>query len=99
HSSREARTRAMVAVAGPTGAGKSTLVNLLPAFYEVSSGRITIDARDISQLTLELLRAQIAIVSQEPFLFNGTVRENILYGKLDADADELKAAARAANCH
>ena len=82
-----------------TGAGKSTLVNLLPAFYEVSSGRITIDDRDISHVGLESLRAQIAIVSQEPFLFNGTVRENILYGKLDAADDELKAAARAANCH
>jgi ABC-type multidrug transport system fused ATPase/permease subunit len=84
---------------GPTGAGKSTLVNLLPAFYEITSGRVTIDGQDISELTLDALRAQIAIVSQEPFLFNGTVRENIGYGKLDASDDELKAAARAANCH
>jgi len=89
----------MVALVGPTGAGKSTLVNLLPAFYEITSGRVTIDGQDISQMTLDSLREQIAIVSQEPFLFNGTVRENILYGKLGATEAELKAAARAANCH
>ena len=89
----------MTALAGPTGAGKSTLVNLLPAFYETTSGRITIDGQDISQLTLESLRAHISVVSQEPFLFNGTVRENILYGKLEASETELVAAARAANCH
>jgi len=89
----------MVALVGPTGAGKSTLVNLLPAFYEITSGRVTIDGQDISRTTLDALRAQIAIVSQEPFLFNGTVRENIGYGKLDATDEELKAAARAANCH
>src|SRR5207249_3088997 len=82
----------MVALVGPTGAGKSTLVNLLPAFYEITSGRVTIDGQDISQLTLDSLREQIAIVSQEPFLFNGTVRENILYGKLGATEAELKAA-------
>src|SRR5205823_14996979 len=89
----------MIALVGPTGAGKSTLVNLLPAFYELSAGRITIDAHDISRLTLKSLRAQISVVSQEPFLFNGTVRENILYGRLDAPEDQLIAAARAANCH
>src|SRR5947209_7806115 len=89
----------MIALAGPTGAGKSTLVNLLPAFYEITSGRITIDGQDVSQLTLESLRAQISVVSQEPFLFNGTVRENILYGNLDATESELLDAARAANCH
>jgi ABC-type multidrug transport system fused ATPase/permease subunit len=89
----------MIALVGPTGAGKSTLVNLLPAFYEATSGRILLDGRDASTLTLESLRAQISVVSQEPFLFNGTVRENILYGKLEATEDELFAAARAANCH
>jgi ATP-binding cassette subfamily B protein/subfamily B ATP-binding cassette protein MsbA len=89
----------MIALVGPTGAGKSTLVNLLPAFYEITSGRVSIDGQDIRQMTLDSLRAQIAIVSQEPFLFNGTVRENISYGKLDATDDELKGAARAANCH
>lgn len=89
----------MVALVGPTGAGKSTLVNLLPAFYEFTSGKIAIDGQDISTITLDSLRAQISVVSQEPFLFNGTVRENILYGKLDATEEELIAAARAANCH
>jgi ABC-type multidrug transport system fused ATPase/permease subunit len=89
----------MVALVGPTGAGKSTLVNLLPAFYQATSGTIKIDGQDTSQLALESLRRQIAVVSQEPFLFNGTVRENILYGQLDATEPELVAAARAANCH
>ena len=89
----------MVALAGPTGAGKSTLVNLLPAFYEATAGRITIDGQDISGISLESLRAQISVVSQEAFLFNGTIRENILYGRLDATAEELVAASRAANCH
>ena len=89
----------MIALVGPTGAGKSTLVNLLPVFYELTAGRITIDGHDIRRLPLASLRAQIAVVSQEPFLFNGTVRENILYGKLDATPDELVAAAVAANCH
>jgi ATP-binding cassette subfamily B protein len=89
----------MIALVGPTGAGKSTLVNLLPSFYEATSGRILIDGQDASRLTLDSLRAQISVVSQEPFLFNGTVRENILYGKLDATEAELFAAARAANCH
>lgn len=89
----------MIALVGPTGAGKSTLVNLLPAFYELSSGQITIDGRDIAEIALEELRAQISVVSQEAFLFNGTVRENILYGKLNATDEEMIAAARAANCH
>ena len=89
----------VVALVGPTGAGKSTLVNLLPAFYEPTRGKITIDDQDTATIPLESLRSQISIVSQEPFLFNGTVRENILYGKLDASDDQLRAAAMAANCH
>ena len=89
----------MIALVGPTGAGKSTLVNLLPAFYEASTGQITIDGQDTRDIRLDSLRAQISIVSQEAFLFNGTVRENILYGKLKASEDELIAAAKAANCH
>ncbi|MEK7684002.1 MAG: ABC transporter ATP-binding protein [Verrucomicrobiota bacterium] len=97
--SLRARPGEMIALVGPTGAGKSTLVNLLPAFYELTSGQITIDGHDISGLALASLREQISIVSQEPFLFNGTVRENILYGKLSAGEEELIAAARAANCH
>ncbi len=90
---------AMIALVGPTGAGKSTLVNLLPAFYELTSGRITVDGEDLGKLTLESLRQNISVVSQEAFLFNGTVRENILYGKLDASEEDMQAAARAANCH
>jgi ABC-type multidrug transport system fused ATPase/permease subunit len=89
----------MVALVGPTGAGKSTLANLLPAFYTTTAGRILIDGHDTRHLALAVLRAQIAIVSQEPFLFNGTVRENVLYGKLDATEPELLAASEAANCH
>jgi len=89
----------MIALVGPTGAGKSTLVNLLPAFYEIGSGSIRIDGIDIRELSLESLRAQISVVSQEPFLFNGTVRENILYGRLGATEAEMIAAAQAANCH
>lgn len=89
----------MIALVGPTGSGKSTLVNLLPAFYEADSGVITIDGLDIADVSLESLRSQISVVSQEAFLFNGTVRENILYGRLDATEEELMAASRAANCH
>jgi ATP-binding cassette, subfamily B, bacterial len=89
----------IIAFVGPTGAGKSTLVNLLPAFYEATTGRILIDGQDICDVRLESLREQISVVSQEAFLFNGTVRENILYGKLDATEAELLAATRAANCH
>jgi ATP-binding cassette subfamily B protein/subfamily B ATP-binding cassette protein MsbA len=89
----------MIALVGPTGAGKSTVVNLLPAFYELTGGKITIDGTDIREVRLESLREQISIVSQEPFLFNGTVRENILYGRLDASEEGMINAARAANCH
>lgn len=89
----------VVALVGPTGAGKSTLVNLLPAFYEATAGRITIDGHDIRDLTLESLRSNISVVSQEAFLFNGTVRENILYGSLNASDEELLHASKAANCH
>jgi len=97
--SLHAEPGAMVALVGPTGAGKSTLVNLLPAFYEATSGSISIDGQDIKNISLESLREHISVVSQEAFLFNGTIRENILYGRLNATEDELIAAARAANCH
>jgi ATP-binding cassette, subfamily B, bacterial len=89
----------MIALVGPTGAGKSTLVNLLPCFYEATGGKITIDGQEVSGISLESLREHISVVSQEAFLFNGTIRENILYGKLDATEAELIAAAQAANCH
>ncbi|MGA2555994.1 MAG: ATP-binding cassette domain-containing protein, partial [Verrucomicrobiota bacterium] len=89
----------MIALVGPTGSGKSTLVNLLPAFYEANSGRIAIDGQNIAAVSLPSLRAQISVVSQEAFLFNGTVRENILYGNPAATEEQLLAASRAANCH
>ena len=97
--SLHAKPGEMIALVGPTGAGKSTLVNLLPAFYEISSGRVTIDGQSVADTSLASLRQHIAIVSQEPFLFNGTIRENIQYGKLDATEDELIASSKAANCH
>ena len=97
--SLHAKPGEMIALVGPTGAGKSTLVNLLPAFYEITSGKISIDGHDINRVALQSLRDQIAVVTQESFLFNGTVRENILYGKLNATEEELVGAARAANCH
>jgi ABC-type multidrug transport system fused ATPase/permease subunit len=89
----------MIALVGPTGSGKSTLLNLLPAFYEPTAGRISVDGQDISTVTLASLREHISVVSQEPFLFNGTIRENIAYGKLNATEEELIAAAKAANCY
>lgn len=97
--SLHARPGEMVALVGPTGAGKSTLVNLLPGFYEPTAGKILIDGQDIGGISLTSLRENISVVSQEAFLFNGTVRENILYGRLDASEEELIAASRAANCH
>src|SRR5436309_3533696 len=97
--SLHAKPGQMIALAGPTGSGKSTLVNLLPAFYEAGSGRILIDGQDTFGITLESLRHHISVVSQEAFLFNGTIRENIIYGRLDATEAELLEASRAANCH
>ncbi len=97
--SLHARPGQMIALVGATGSGKTTLVNLIPAFYRPSGGRITIDSRDIADVSLASLRALVGIVSQEAFLFNGTVRENILYGKPDASSREMEEAARAANCH
>lgn len=97
--SLHAKPGQMTALVGPTGAGKSTLVNLLPAFYQATSGRVFIDGMDTRELPLETLREQISVVAQEPFLFNGTIRENILYGRLDASEADLHAAAKAANCH
>ncbi|MDG2214485.1 MAG: ATP-binding cassette domain-containing protein, partial [Verrucomicrobiota bacterium] len=97
--SLHAKPGEMIALVGPTGAGKSTLVSLLPAFYEYTSGSVSIDGHSVADTTLDSLRQNIAIVSQEPFLFNGTIRENIQYGNLDADKEEIIVAAKAANCH
>ncbi len=97
--SLHAKPGEMIALVGPTGAGKSTLVSLLPAFYEYTSGAVTIDGQSVADTSLTSLRHNIAIVSQEPFLFNGTIRENILYGQLDANEEQIIEAAKAANCH
>jgi ATP-binding cassette subfamily B protein/subfamily B ATP-binding cassette protein MsbA len=88
-----------VALVGPSGAGKSTLLKLLMRFYDVKGGAILIDGQDIRDLPVAYLRQQIGIVQQEPFLFNGTVRENILYGDLAADQERLESSARAARAH
>lgn len=97
--SLEAKVGQMVAIVGPSGAGKTTIANLIPRFYEPTQGYIAIDGIDIKTVTLDSLRKQIGIVPQETVLFNGTVYENILYGDLDATADEIIAAAKAANAH
>lgn len=89
----------VVALVGPSGAGKSTVANLLPRFYDVTAGALRIDGIDVRDVTFSSLRNQIGLVPQETMLFNATIRENILYGRLDADAAEVVAAAKAANAH
>lgn len=89
----------MIAFVGPSGAGKSTVASLLPRFYDVDKGSITIDGEDLRGVTLDSLREQVGIVPQETVLFNGTVYDNILYGRLDATKEEVEAAAKAANAH
>ena len=89
----------MIAFVGPSGAGKSTVASLLPRFYDVTDGSITIDGHDIRHVTLDSLREQVGIVPQETVLFNGSVYDNILYGRLDATQEEVEAAAKAANAH
>ena len=89
----------MVALVGPTGVGKSTLVSLIPRFYDVSCGQILLDGKDIRDLTLESLRRQVSIVLQDVFLFHGSVRENILFGRPDASEQDVIKAAKIANAH
>ena len=88
-----------VAVVGPTGAGKTTIISLLPRFYEVTGGAILIDEHDVRGITQHSLRSQMSMVLQEPFLFSGTVLENIRYGNLEASDADVQAAAQAANAH
>lgn len=97
--SLEASPGERIAVVGPTGAGKTTLISLLIRFYEVNSGRILIDGIDIRRLSLRSLRNQIAVVLQEPLLFSGTIIDNIRYGRLRATMAEMVEAAKAANAH
>lgn len=89
----------ITALVGPTGVGKTTLVSLIPRFYDVCSGAITLDGMDIREVTLDSLRRQVSIVLQDVFLFHGTVRENILFGRPQASEGEMLAAAEAANVH
>jgi subfamily B ATP-binding cassette protein MsbA len=95
----DVRAGEMLAVVGPSGAGKSTLVNLIPRFFDVTSGRILIDDRDIRDLTLASLRKQVAQVTQETILFNDTVRNNIAYGQPEVKQDLVEQAARNALAH
>jgi subfamily B ATP-binding cassette protein MsbA len=95
----EANPGQVVALVGPSGVGKTTLANLIPRFFDPSTGRIAVDGYDVLQVTLRSLRDQIGIVPQETVLFSDTVAANIRYGKLDASQDEIEAAARMANAH
>lgn len=95
----EAKANEVIAIAGPTGAGKTTLVSLVPRFYDVTGGRILLDGTDVRKISLRSLRDQISIVLQEPLLFSGTIADNIRYGRLDATMVEIAAAAEAANAH
>jgi ATP-binding cassette subfamily B protein/subfamily B ATP-binding cassette protein MsbA len=92
-------SKSVVALVGPTGVGKSTMVSLIPRFYDVTEGKITLDGHDVRKLGLESLRKQISIVLQDVFLFHGTVRENLLFGKPDASEIEMIDAAVTANAH
>jgi ABC-type multidrug transport system fused ATPase/permease subunit len=95
----EARRGQVIAIVGPTGAGKTTLASLIPRFYEVASGGIFIGGIDIRDVTLRSLRHQISLVLQEPLLFAGSIADNIRYGRLDATVEEIVEAAKAANAH
>lgn len=95
----EAAPGQVIGIVGPTGAGKSTLVSLLPRFYDPKRGRILLDGIDTRELTLSSLRQQVSIVLQEPLLFSGTIADNIRYGRLDASMAEIMESAKAANAH
>ncbi len=91
--------RSVVALVGPTGVGKSTMVSLIPRFYDATEGKITLDGKDVREINLEDLRRQISIVLQDVFLFHGTVRENLIFGNPDASEEEMVEAAITANAH
>lgn len=88
-----------IALVGPTGAGKTTIVNLISRFYDIQKGRILIDGYDIQKVSMESLRRQMGVMTQENFIFQGTVRENILYGNMDATEQEMLSASKAVNAH
>jgi ATP-binding cassette subfamily B protein len=95
----DAKPGQVIALMGPTGSGKTTVVNLMPRFYDVTGGRITIDGHDIRDVTLASLRRAIGIVQQDVFLFSATIRDNIAYGAVDATQEQIEEAARAAHIH
>ena len=97
HAHMEIPAGKSVALVGPSGGGKTTICSLLPRFYDVTAGKVTIDGKDVRDLTLKSLRNQIGMVQQDVYLFDGTIRENIAYGKPDATDEEIKEAARRAN--
>ncbi len=88
-----------IALVGPTGAGKTTIVNLISRFYDIQSGTISIDGHDLTKVAIDSLRRQMGVMTQDNFIFHGTIRDNILYGKLDATEEEMIAAAKAVNAH
>lgn len=88
-----------IALVGPTGAGKTTIVNLISRFYDIEEGTILVDGYDLTKVSIESLRRQMGVMTQDNFIFHGTVRDNILYGKLDATEEEMIAAAKAVNAH
>lgn len=99
HVSFEIPAGKSIALVGPSGSGKTTLCSLLPRFYDVTEGRVTIDGNDVRKLTLESLRSQIGLVSQDVYLFGGSIKDNIAYGKPNATMDEIVDAAKKANIH
>lgn len=99
HVSFEIPAGKSIALVGPSGSGKTTICSLLPRFYDVTDGRVTIDGNDVRKLTLESLRSQIGLVSQDVYLFGGSIKDNIAYGKPEATMDEIVDAAQKANIH
>lgn len=99
HVSFEIPAGKSIALVGPSGSGKTTICSLLPRFYDVTEGRVAIDGNDVRKLTLESLRSQIGLVSQDVYLFGGSIKDNIAYGKPDATMDEIVDAAKKANIH
>jgi subfamily B ATP-binding cassette protein MsbA len=97
--SMEARPGERIAIVGPSGAGKTTLVSLIPRLHDVGSGRVLVDGTDVREYSFSALRSAIAIVQQDSFVFSGSIRDNIAYGRPDASDDEIRAAAVAANAH
>ena len=89
----------MAAIVGPSGSGKSTIINFIPRLWDVDGGSVTIGGVDVRQIDLEYLRSQIGFVTQDTYLFNGTIRDNLLYAKQDATEEEIIAACKAASIH